>query len=49
MVAEATTRNAHTSAKPAFRPLNAVVAHLNPERVSMPDIDIDFDDRRRGE
>src|SRR5690606_7799564 len=22
---------------------------LNPERVSMPDIDIDFDDRRRGE
>ena len=22
---------------------------LNPERASMPDIDIDFDDRRRGE
>ncbi|NED61642.1 hypothetical protein G3I15_11995, partial [Streptomyces sp. SID10244] len=22
---------------------------LNPERVSMPDIDIDFDDRRRGD
>jgi DNA polymerase-3 subunit alpha len=24
-------------------------ASLNPERISMPDIDLDFDERRRGE